>query len=93
MPVGAGGRRPPRQLLSELYPGAPVVNLFEDFYHATGSDLDSRPDSPSDEASRLRAKARNAITLLDLNGRALGHCTTAWQRSSALLRGVPGETA
>ena len=44
--------------LKELYPDVPVVNLFEFFYRATGSDMDFRPDFPSTELNRLRAKTR-----------------------------------
>ncbi len=67
--------------LRELYPDAPVVNLFEYFYRPAGSDMDFRPDFPSTEGSRLRARARNAMILLDLDHCDLGYCPTAWQRS------------
>ena len=67
--------------LPELYPGVPVVNLFEYFYRVTGSDLDFRPDFPSRPLDRLRARARNAMILLDLDTCSLGYCPTDWQRS------------
>ena len=66
--------------LPELYPGVPVVNLFEYFYRVAGSDLDFRPDFPSRPLDRLRARARNAMILLDLDTCALGYCPTDWQR-------------
>jgi glycosyltransferase involved in cell wall biosynthesis len=66
--------------LKELYPGVPVVNLFEYFYRPTGSDMDFRPDFPSTEANRLRAYARNAMILCDLANCDAGYCPTAWQR-------------
>ena len=66
--------------LKELYPAAPVVNLFEFFYRATGSDMDFRPDFPSTELNRLRAKTRNAMILCDLDNCDTGYCPTAWQR-------------
>ena len=66
--------------LKELYPNVPIINLFEYFYHATGSDMDFRPDFPSDEPSRLRARARNAMLLCDLDNCDLGYSPTAWQR-------------
>lgn len=51
--------------LQELY-RCPIVNLFEYYYHAHQSDLDFRPDFPPQAISRLRAHARNAMILLDL---------------------------
>ena len=66
--------------LRELYPDAPVVNLFEYFYRPRGADMDFRPDFPSTEATRLRAYARNAMILSDLDNCDLGYCPTAWQR-------------
>ncbi|MFO0796478.1 MAG: glycosyltransferase [Gemmataceae bacterium] len=65
--------------LRDLYPGVPVINLFEYFYHAADSDLDFRPDFPPRPADRLRARARNAMILLDLENCARGYCPTAWQ--------------
>jgi glycosyltransferase involved in cell wall biosynthesis len=67
--------------LRDLYPGVPVVNLFEYFYRTEDSDMDFRPDFPPLPADRLRARARNAMILLDLDNCALGYCPTAWQRS------------
>lgn len=65
--------------LRDLYPGVPVVNLFEYFYRPADSDLDFRPDFPPRPADRLRARARNAMILLDLDNCDLGYCPTAWQ--------------
>jgi len=67
--------------LRDLYPGVPVVNLFEYFYRVTGADLDFRPDFPARPIDRLRARARNAMILLDLDNCDLGYCPTEWQRS------------
>jgi glycosyltransferase involved in cell wall biosynthesis len=66
--------------LRDLYPGVPVVNLFEYFYRVTNSDLDFRPDFPPRPVDRLRARARNAMILLDLDNCDLGYCPTEWQR-------------
>ncbi len=66
--------------LKEFYPNVPIINLFEYFYQPTGSDMDFRPDFPSDEASRLRARARNAMLLCDLNNCTAGYSPMAWQR-------------
>lgn len=65
--------------LRDLYPGVPIVNLFEYFYRTTNSDMDFRPDFPSPPQSRLRAQARNAMILLDLDNCTLGYCPTQWQ--------------
>jgi glycosyltransferase involved in cell wall biosynthesis len=67
--------------LRDLYPGVPIVNLFEYFYRVTGADLDFRPDFPARPIDRLRARARNAMILLDLDNCDLGYCPTEWQRS------------
>lgn len=67
--------------LRDLYPGVPIINLFEYFYRAEDSDLDFRPDFPPEPTDRRRARARNAMILLDLDNCARGYCPTAWQRS------------
>ncbi len=66
--------------LRELYPRARFVNYFEYFYHTTGSDMDFRPDAPPTELDRIRARARNAGLLLDLDHCDAGYSPTAWQR-------------
>src|SRR3954454_2821112 len=66
--------------LRDLYPGTPIVNLFEYFYRTVGADLDFRPDFPSRPVDKLRARARNGMILLDLDNCDLGYCPTAWQR-------------
>ena len=67
--------------LRDLYCGVPVVNLFEYFYRTEDSDMDFRPDFPPLPADRLRARARNAMILLDLDHCTLGYCPTDWQRA------------
>jgi glycosyltransferase involved in cell wall biosynthesis len=67
--------------LRELYPSCPMINYFEYYYHTTNSDMDFRPDFPVDDASRLRARARNACLLLDLENCDAGYSPTHWQRS------------
>jgi glycosyltransferase involved in cell wall biosynthesis len=66
--------------LRELYGDTPIVNYFEYFYRTIGSDMDFRPDFPSTELSRLRARARNAMILLDLENCDAGYSPTRWQR-------------
>lgn len=67
--------------LRELYPNVRIVNLFEYFYRTTGADMDFRPDFPSKNLDKLRARARNATILLDLDNCDLGYSPTNWQRS------------
>ncbi len=66
-------------LLRELY-DFPIINYFEYFYHTKNSDMDFRPDFPSPEINRLRARLRNAGLLLDLENCDRGYCPTQWQR-------------
>lgn len=66
--------------LRELY-DCPTVNYFEYYYHTTGSDMDFRPDFPSTALNRLRAHARNANLLLDLENCDAGYSPTRWQRN------------
>lgn len=66
--------------LRELY-GCPIVNYFEYYYHPRGSDMDFRPDFPPGDQDFLRARARNAMILLDLETCAAGTTPTSWQRS------------
>ena len=66
--------------LPELY-DCPIINYFEWFYHPRGTDMDFRPDFPANDLAMLRARARNAMLLLDLNTCTAGYSPTAWQRS------------
>jgi glycosyltransferase involved in cell wall biosynthesis len=66
--------------LRELYEGVPILNYFEYFYRVRDSDMDFRPDFPSNELNRLRARARNAMLLLDLDNCDAGYSPTTWQR-------------
>jgi len=67
-------------MLAELY-GAPIVNLFEYFYRSRGTDMDFRPEYPSTELDRLRARMRNAMILIDAMTCAVGYTPTNFQRS------------
>jgi glycosyltransferase involved in cell wall biosynthesis len=66
--------------LPELYPDVPIVNYFEFYYHPHHSDMDFRPDFPPDELDYLRARARNAMLLLDLETCRHGYSPTHYQR-------------
>jgi glycosyltransferase involved in cell wall biosynthesis len=66
--------------LPELWPGAALLGYFEYFYRPHGSDLDFRPDYPPADEDVLRARARNAMILLDLEQCDAGVSPTEWQR-------------
>jgi len=66
--------------LPELYPGVPIVNYFEYYYHPHGSDMDFRPEFPPTELDFLRARTRNATLLLDLETCSRGYSPTRYQR-------------
>jgi glycosyltransferase involved in cell wall biosynthesis len=66
--------------LRELYDCA-IVNYFEYYYRTRGSDMDFRPDFPYPAVNRLRARARNAGVLLDLENCDAAYSPTRWQRS------------
>ena len=65
--------------LRELY-DCPIINYFEYFYHTKNSDMDFRPDFPCPPEDMLRARARNAMLLLDLENCDAGYSPTVWQR-------------
>src|SRR5262249_51798058 len=68
--------------LPELFPGVPIVNYFEYFYHPRGSDMDFRSDLPlPSELDFLRVRARNAMILLDLHNCKAGYVPTRFQHS------------
>lgn len=66
--------------LRELYPDTPIINYFEYFYRTRDSDMDFRKDFPNLPIDRLRARARNATLLLDLDNCDAGYSPTKWQR-------------
>jgi glycosyltransferase involved in cell wall biosynthesis len=65
--------------LRDLYP-CPQITYFEYFYHVAGSDMDFRPDYVVPALDKLRARARNAGLLLDLDNCDAGYSPTRWQR-------------
>jgi glycosyltransferase involved in cell wall biosynthesis len=59
----------------------PILNYFEYYYRSHDSDMDFRPEFPPVQLDRLRARARNAMILLDLQNCTTGYCPTNWQAS------------
>jgi glycosyltransferase involved in cell wall biosynthesis len=72
--------------LRDLYPGVPIINLFEYFYRPghPESDMGYRRDLgwSMPEIYLRRARCRNAMILLDLEACAAGYCPTEFQRST-----------
>ncbi len=72
--------------LRDLWPDAPVINLFEYYYrpHHADSDMDFRHDLkwPVPVEKYQRARARNAMILLDLQNCQAGYTPTGYQRST-----------
>lgn len=66
--------------LRELYK-CPIINYFEFYYHTIDSDMDFRTDRRATPLQCLRARARNASLLLDLDNCDMGYSATHWQRS------------
>ena len=66
--------------LRELF-DCPIINYFEYYYRPHGSDMDFRPEFPSQELDILRSYCRNAMILLDLEYCQSGYCPTQWQKS------------
>ncbi len=71
--------------LKDLYPGVPVVNLFEYYYRPEDpeSDMNFRHDLgwETPVANFHRARCRNAMILLDLQEASAAYTPTEYQRS------------
>ncbi|HEX3148396.1 MAG TPA: glycosyltransferase [Gemmataceae bacterium] len=67
--------------LRELYPDRPIINYFEYFYRTRHSDMDFRKEYPPQPMDFLRARARNATVLLDLDNCDAGYSPTEYQRN------------
>ena len=66
--------------LRELY-DCPIIGYFEYFYRTKNSDMDFRHDLPASTLNaKQRARARNAMLLLDLENCDAGYSPTQWQR-------------
>ena len=66
--------------LRELFPDVPIINYFEYFYRTRNSDMDFRKEFPPQPMDFLRARARNAMVLLDLDNCDAGYSPTEYQR-------------
>ena len=66
--------------LRELF-ACPIINYFEYFYRVRESDADFRHEFRPTPLDLMRARARNAMILLDLENCDAGYSPTHWQRS------------
>lgn len=67
--------------VQDLFPGVPLVNYFEFFYHATGADTGFDPEYPNSFDDYMRIRTKNIINLLSLDGCDAGVSPTQWQKS------------
>jgi glycosyltransferase involved in cell wall biosynthesis len=67
--------------IHDVFPGVPLVNYFEFFYHATGADTDFDPEYPNSFDDFMRIRTKNIINLLSLDGCDAGISPTHWQKS------------
>jgi glycosyltransferase involved in cell wall biosynthesis len=66
--------------VKDVWPNIPLLNYFEFFYRATGSDIDFDPEFVADPDIALRLRTRNAVNLLGLDAGDWGQTPTRWQR-------------
>ena len=66
--------------LSDAFPEAKRIGLFEWFYRAIGADVDFLRQAPVDSDRALRLRTWNAQSLLELADCDIGVVPTQWQR-------------
>jgi glycosyltransferase involved in cell wall biosynthesis len=66
--------------IKDAFPSTKLLNYFEWYYYAGGTDADFLPDQPLSDDDRLRIRTKNAPILIDLAQCDRGLCPTAWQR-------------
>jgi glycosyltransferase involved in cell wall biosynthesis len=65
--------------IKDVFPQTELLNYFEWFYHAHGSDADFDPSSPLDANAEASIRMRNAPILMDLANCDRGTSPTYWQ--------------
>lgn len=68
--------------VKEVWPGVPVVGLFEYFFLASGGCVGFDPEFPARDTARFSMKARNAVHFASLHSVDLGYCPTIWQKNT-----------
>ena len=66
--------------LKDVYPDVPLINFFEFYYHASGSDVGFDSEHPVTFDDRVRAWMKNTINLLSLETCDHGISPTVWQQ-------------
>jgi glycosyltransferase involved in cell wall biosynthesis len=66
--------------VKDVWPNVPLLDYFEFFYRASGSDIDFDPEFAADRDIALRLRVRNAINLIGLDAADWGQTATRWQR-------------
>ena len=66
--------------LKEVFPEAKLLNYYEFYYGARGSDLGFDPEFPTSFDDRFKVPTRNATHLLSLAAADWGVSPTHWQR-------------
>ncbi|SFP66780.1 Glycosyltransferase involved in cell wall bisynthesis [Nitrosomonas cryotolerans] len=67
--------------LKDIFPGTPVIGLFEYYYRTRGADVGFDPEFPMNFDDIFRIHSLNATQLLALESCDAGYCPTAWQHS------------
>lgn len=67
--------------LKDVFPEARLLNFYEFYYHANGSDVGFDPESQPSLDDILRTRTRNATHLLSLASADWGLSPTVWQQS------------
>ncbi len=67
------------QFVKDIYPNTPLLNFFEWYYHAHGTDAAFLAEGPMTYDDLLRIRVKNASILLDLVACDWGVSPTAWQ--------------
>ena len=66
--------------LSDAFPEASRIGLFEWFYKSVGADVDFLSQGPVEPDRALRLRTWNAQTLLELADCDIGVVPTNWQK-------------
>lgn len=68
--------------IKEVWPDVPLLNYFEFYYHAHGSDIDFDPEFSAEPDDAPRLVAKNFAQLMNLEQCDAGLAPTQWQKST-----------
>jgi len=66
-------------LIKDIYPGVPLLNFFEFYYHGQGADVNFDPEDVSSEDDMARIRIKNTTNLFALEQADWGLSPTFWQ--------------